>query len=277
MLKKLLFISISLLFIEISYSQNIRVMTYNIKYDATWDTVNNWNTRKDAMVKQLNYYNPSIIGTQEGLHHQLGFLKDNLKNFDYVGFARTDGKTKGEYSAIFYNTSMYDIEKTETFWLSTTPEKFSVGWDASMERICTYAILKHKRSSKKLMVFNAHFDHIGKVARAESAKLIHKKIEEVNADLNIPVVLMGDFNLTPDSDPIKYLNMHYEDGKVLSKKPFYGPEGTYNGFKNFEVNNRIDFIFSKGFEVKSYIHIDDRMQNNKHISDHLPVLSILKF
>ncbi len=63
-----------------------------------------------------------------------------------------------------------------------------------------------------------------------------------------------------------------DDGKEITQKPFYGPRGTFNGFDwNMKLEHRIDYIFVKKLKVKSYLHIDDRMENNKHISDHLPV------
>ena len=55
----------------------------------------------------------------------------------------------------------------------------------------------------------------------------------------------------------------------------YGPKGTFNGFTNRIMKNRIDYIFVQGFDVKSVIHIDDKMDNNKHISDHIPVMATI--
>ena len=121
------------------FSQDISVMTYNIKWDNTNDTVNNWNDRKDAMVSLLKHYQPSIIGMQEVVNGQLNYLVTNLPNFASIGVGREDGKEKGEYSPILYDTELLKVVKSSTFWLSDTPDKISVGWDAALERICTYA------------------------------------------------------------------------------------------------------------------------------------------
>ena len=254
-------------------SQEIKVMTYNIKYDNVHDTVNNWNDRKDAMVELLKHYSPGIIGMQEVVHQQLTYLAAQLNQYGHIGVGREDGKKKGEYSPILYDTTKYKLLKSETFWLSETPDRTSVGWDAALERICTYGLFEDIKSKKRFWVFNTHFDHIGEMAREKSVELIVSKINGINTD-GFPVILMGDLNLTPDKKPIMYLQKELMDGQMATNQPFYGPTGTFNGFDpNKILDNRIDYIFVQGFLVGNYIHIDDRMENNKHISDHLPVMA----
>ncbi|MCM4171415.1 endonuclease/exonuclease/phosphatase [Arenibacter sp. TNZ] len=247
-------------------------MSFNIKYDNTGDTINNWNDRKASLAKLIQHYDADIVGIQEGLYNQVDYLNTALTSYAYVGIGRDDGKQKGEYSAIFYNTDKFKILKTNTFWLSETPEKVSVGWDASLERICTYALFQNINTKKQFWVFNTHFDHRGVQARINSAQLIYKKINEINTS-KLPVILMGDLNLTPDSEPIQYLKKNLTDAMEISKQPFYGPIGTFNGFNQDRImENRIDYFFVKNVDVLSYTHIDDRMPNNKHVSDHLPIL-----
>lgn len=265
------------IFISMStiYSQEVDVLTYNIKYDNVNDTVNNWNDRKAAMVDLIYHYNPGIIGMQEVLHSQLSYLDKQLMDYSYIGVGRDDGKEKGEYSPILFSTIKYKLLQSETFWLSETPNEISVGWDAAMERICTYGLFEDLKTGKHFLVFNTHFDHIGTLAREKSAELIASKIKEINEN-NLPVVLMGDLNLNPTEIPIKYLQSALSDGQSITQKKFYGPTGTFSGFDHSKVlNNRIDYVFVENFKVLEYIHIDDRMENNKHISDHLPVFAKL--
>ncbi len=259
-----------------SFSQTTNLISFNIRYDNTSDTINNWNKRKASLASLIQHYDADIVGIQEGLHHQVDYLNNALNGYSYVGVGRDDGQQKGEYSAIFYNSDKFKVLKTNTFWLSETPEKVSVGWDASMERICTYALFENVTSKKQFYVFNTHFDHRGMQARVNSAELIYKKIKEINTS-DLPVILMGDLNLTPDTEPIQFLKKHLTDAMGISKKPFYGPKGTFNGFDQDRImENRIDYIFVNNIEVLSYTHIDDRMANNMHISDHLPVLMTIK-
>ncbi|HEA22795.1 MAG TPA: endonuclease/exonuclease/phosphatase family protein [Pricia antarctica] len=247
-------------------------MTYNIKYDNLSDTVNNWNDRRDRLIALVKHYNPSFIGMQEALQRQVKFIDSSLTDYAYIGVGREDGKNKGEYSEIHYDSTQYKVLEQNTFWLSETPEKVSIGWDAALERICTYGLFENRDNGKKLWVFNTHFDHIGEKAREKSAHLIVTKIKEINTD-NLPVILTGDFNLSPDEKPIQLIKNYMADGKEITESPFYGPSGTFNGFDaDMILNRRIDYIFVKNLWVSSYIHIDDRLENLKYISDHLPVL-----
>jgi len=259
------------------WAQELRLMTYNIKYDNTNDTVNNWNDRKETMVRLIKFHDPHILGTQEALHRQTVYLDSSLTDYSYVGVGRDDGKIKGEYTAIHYNKTKLKLIRSNTFWLSDTPDVVSIGWDASMERICTYALFESRTTHTKFYVFNTHFDHRGVKARERSVQLILEQIKKVNKE-HLPLVLMGDLNLTPEQQPIKELQSKLMDGMKAAQSPFYGPIGTFNGFdQNRVLTNRIDYMFVSGLIVKAYQHIDDRMQNNKHISDHLPVLMTIKF
>jgi len=200
-----------------------------------------------------------------------------LVNYDYVGVGRDDGKEKGEFSAIFYDKNRLQALKSGTFWLSETPEKPSKGWDAAYNRVCSYAVFKDKKSKKEFLALNLHFDHVGNVAKVQSADLILKKIKELNPG-NLPIILSGDFNLTEDTEPIKIISKNLNDSFYHSETPHYGPVGTFTAFNINEIpKDRIDYIFVKGFKVKSHRHINDRRENLLYPSDHFPVLVELKF
>jgi len=254
------------------YTQSHFIISYNIRYDNNWDVENSWSLRKNSLCQLLNDYNPSIFGIQEGLLNQVNFIDSALIKYDYVGVGRDDGKMEGEFCAIYFDTTRYKIRNNSTFWLSETPDVVSVGWDAALERICTYGLFENKTSGEEFWVFNTHFDHLGVIARKKSSALILKKIKEINTQ-SLPVILMGDFNSIPDSDPIKILKSDLIDALQISLENLEGPQGTFNGFDMMlPIDNRIDYIFTKNVKVLSYRHIDDRLNNNRHISDHLPVM-----
>ena len=164
----------ALLVSSISRAQTLTTLTFNIRYDNPDDGKNSWEQRKTSVVALLEHYAPQIFGLQEGLLQQVRYLKEHLGPYNYVGVGREDGKEKGEYSPIFYDTTQYEMISNSTFWLSNTPEKVSVGWDAALERICTCALFRHQESGKYLWVFNTHFDHMGVKARQKSAQLLLK-------------------------------------------------------------------------------------------------------
>ena len=254
------------------YSQPHSIISYNIRYDNNWDIENSWKIRRNKISQILVQYSPSIIGIQEGLLNQVQYIDSSLIDYDYVGVGRDDGKKKGEFCAIYFDTTRYVLLKNSTFWLSETPDTISVGWDAALERICTYGLFKDRITKEELLVFNTHFDHIGVVAREKSSELILKRINKINRQ-TLPVILMGDFNSIPNSSPVKEIKTELSDALQISLEKLQGPRGTFNGFnEDLPIEKRIDYIFTNDLKVLSYTHINDRLNNNRHISDHLPVM-----
>lgn len=257
-------------------AQTIDIMSFNIRYDNPSDNENSWDNRKADLLNLINYYRPDFLGIQEGLNHQIEFLAKNMTEYKYIGLGRDDGDTKGEYTAIYYDSTKFELIQTETFWLSETPDTVSVGWDASMERICTYGNFKNIETGGVIHILNTHFDHIGEQSRAMSASLILSKIKDYNISSE-QLLVMGDLNCEPKSQAITNFKSELDDGMEMPESTFYGPVGTFNAFDTGRIpNERIDYIFTKNLTVLSYRHIDDRRPNQLCISDHLPILIQVK-
>jgi endonuclease/exonuclease/phosphatase family metal-dependent hydrolase len=275
-MKIFLTITIVLLLLQTATGQSIRAMSYNIRLDLESDGPNKWDERKTSMAELFSYYQPAVAGVQEAQHHQLNWLKHET-GYQSIGVGRDDGKTAGEFSAILYDSTLFSVSLANTIWLSESGDIGSKGWDAAFPRVCTYGLFEHRPSKQKIWIFNTHFDHMGHQARLESASLILKTINRVN-DEKLPVILMGDFNLTPETDPIGLLNKQLRDAYEFSVKPHYGPTGTFSGFNpNKVLTDRIDYIFVKDLKIASIRHIDDRRSDLNFVSDHLPVLCELNF
>lgn len=259
-----------------NHAQNIKVMSYNVKLDRQKEGKDSWTNRKPFFSKQIKFYEPDVLGVQEALPNQMQDLDSLLPNYSYVGVGRDDGKNEGEFSAIFYKTKTLKVLESSTFWLSQTPDKVGMGWDAVCNRICTYALFEVVGTAQKFWVFNTHFDHVGLEARTQSVGLILDKIKAINHQ-NYPVILSGDFNMTPDDENIEYLKTVLADAKAQAQLCF-GPQGTYNGFRfDKPVTERIDYIFvSPTVTVNKYAVLSDSW-NLQYPSDHLPVFVILQF
>ncbi len=271
-MKTIIFKIILFLTISSIYAQEMSIMTYNIKLDYPKEGDDSWNNRKDWMLGQLKFYEPDIFGVQEAMPNQMVYLDSTLTNYAYVGVGRDGGDNPGEYSAIFYNHNDYKVLESSTFWLSETPDNISKGWDAALNRVCTYALFQDK-NNLKFWVFNTHFDHVGTEARLKSVSLILDKMKSLNKE-NHPMLLMGDFNLEPETKNIALIKDVLNDSRDVSKIAPFGPEGTFNGFQ-FEspVTRRIDYIFvsKSGIEVKKYAVLSDS-KNLRYPSDHFPVI-----
>lgn len=257
-------------------AQQMSIMTYNIKLDYPKEGENSWMNRKPFFINQLKFYEPDVLGVQEAMPNQMKDMDNLLVDYNFVGVGRDDGKDEGEYSAIFYKADQFEVLESSTFWLSETPEKVSMGWDAVCNRVCTYALFENLKTKKMFWVFNTHLDHIGTEARIESIKLILNKIKLLNTQ-GLPVILMGDFNMEETHESIKYISKSLNDSKYVARNTF-GPSGTFNNFEFHKpVTRRIDFIFvSDHITVNKYAVLSDS-KACRYPSDHLPVFADITF
>jgi endonuclease/exonuclease/phosphatase family metal-dependent hydrolase len=279
-MKKTYLLLLTLIFSISMMSQELNVMTFNIRYNTAADSLNAWTYRKDKVASQILFHEAHIIGVQEALHDQMMDLQLRLPKYKYAGVGRDDGKEKGEYSAIFYDTTRLQALQTKTFWLSETPEVAgSKSWDAAITRIVTWIKFRDKKTKKIFFAFNTHFDHIGQAARRESAKILLKNVKKIAG--TIPAVITGDFNAQPADEPIRVIldpsnPLRLTDSKEISLKPHYGPNGTFNGFKEKERNDQpIDYIFLKGkWKVLNHATISQTWEG-RFASDHFSVIARL--
>ena len=266
------YIILFLLFPTGIFAQQMNIMTFNIRFNNPGDGINAWPNRVEMVNGLLNFYEPDVFGLQEALHGQILDIQKGLPGYEWFGVGRDDGEKAGEFSPIFFNAKKLILVEKGHFWLSENCEKPGLGWDAACNRIVTWGKFQSKVSGKRFFVFNTHFDHIGTEARKNSATLIRDKIIELTKNNDLPVILTGDFNLNPDSEPIKMIKKYLSDSREVSEQAPYGPVGTFNGFKpGTEGNNRIDYIFvSKGIKVLKYAALSETKENRTP-SDHLPV------
>lgn len=246
-------------------------MTYNIRLDIDSDGENKWSKRSSFLSSQIHFYEPDILGVQEATPNQMVDLSNALTAYDFVGIGR-EGIGKGEASSIFFKKDRFELIVQNTFWLSSTPENVSIGWDAACHRICTCALFKDRETKHQFWVFNTHLDHIGEVARDKAIDLILSKIEDLNSK-QFPVFFMGDFNSEPTDQRIINLSKQMIDSRTVSMQPPFGSYGTFNGFKpNENLNKRIDYIFiSNKCKVLKYGTLTDSV-DLRYPSDHFPVL-----
>ncbi len=258
---------------------DVRWATFNIRYDNPSDAPNDWQSRKDRVAQYILDEQIDIVGMQEVLHNQFLDLKTALPQYEGIGVGRDDGKTAGEYAPIFFHKDKYEVLDSNTFWLSENPDSVGkMGWDAVCTRIATWAKLKDKTSGKVFMAVNTHFDHVGEVARRESALLIIRKIKEIVGDR--PAVLTGDFNVTEDSDAYRTITTN-EFVLLDAQKAAATVEGidyTFHDFDRYPMEKRtkIDFVFvTPSIKVK-HTEIPDVVPDAL-LSDHNPQVVELVF
>lgn len=273
-MKKIVFtllVCISIQSVMAQKNTPLTIATYNIRYNNPDDSLNAWPNRKENVKALIRFHEFDIFGTQEGLIDQMNGLSE-MEEFARTGHGRDDGKEAGEHSAIFYKKDRFKLIESGDFWLSETPGKPGKGWDAKCcNRICSWGKFQNLQTKKTFYFFSVHFDHQGVVARKESGKLMVKKIQEIAK--NTPVICVGDFNSTPETEQIQTMQTILNDSYNVTQMPPYGPVGTFNAFKfNAPMKHRIDYIFvSKGIKVLKYGVLTDA-KDQRYPSDHQPVM-----
>jgi endonuclease/exonuclease/phosphatase family metal-dependent hydrolase len=259
-------------------AQEFKIGTYNLRNANGGDSTagNGWGQRFPWMAKLMLFEDVDVFGTQEGKHHQLVNMADSMPGYKWFGVGRDDGKQAGEYSAIFYKSSKFKVLKTGNFWMSTITDKPNKGWDAVLPRICTWAQFREIKTGFTFYFFNLHMDHIGVVARRESAKLVLAKIKQMAGAT--PTILTGDFNVDQTSDSYAVINNSglLKDSYVLSPIKL-APSNTFNEFNaNTDGDKRIDHVFvTKQFKVKRY-GILTNTYHGRTPSDHYPVVAVMQ-
>ena len=251
---------------------SVNIISYNIRLNTSGDGVNAWPNRTDKVTGLLRFHQAHIFGVQEALPEQVADLQKAFPEYGHIGVGRDDGISEGEHMSIFFLKSRFEMLDGGTFWLNEATDKPGFGWDAVCNRTCTWVKLKDRNTGKKFLVFNTHFDHRGREAREQSSKLIIQFQKNINKE-RLPFILTGDFNATPDSEPIRYLLAEFKDARTVSATAPYGPEGTSGGFEVKEKSRIIDFIFiNDKVKVLRHGHLSDSY-GLYYPSDHLPVLA----
>ncbi len=263
-----------LLFCMQIFAQKLIIGTYNLRYINKNDAGNLWAQRAPVIANLLRFHQYDIFGTQEGYKVQLDDISAALPEFAHEGLGRDDGRDAGEHSAIFYRSDKFKLLKKGDFWLSETPEKPGLGWDATCcNRICSWVYLQDLRTGKKFYYFNAHFDHQGKIARIESSKLVIRKIREIAG--TEPAIFTGDLNGDQQSEPYRVLaeSGFLTDTYKQAEHP-YENNSSFNNFgKNVEGFGVIDHVFvTKNFKANRWGILTDTY-HGKYPSDHFPVLA----
>lgn len=256
----------------------VRVMSYNIRYGNAADGVNVWDNRKDFLAETVKAFNPDLLGTQETLARQRDDLAARLDGYAVYSAGRDDGREAGEMMAVFYRKSRFEMLDGGHFWLSETPDVAgSKSWDSSLPRMVTWLKLRDRMDPDvPIAFFNTHFDHRGPKARLESARLLHRKLEELGKGCR--VVVTGDFNSREGSAPYTTLfgDRLFDTYRRAHPSKASG-EGTTTGFKaGASSGARIDWIgCSPDWDVQE-AGIVHAAREGRTPSDHHAVTAVLR-
>lgn len=257
-----------------SHTEEISVMTFNLRLSPSdnFDGENCWPNRRDAAVKMISEVKPDLFGVQESTPAQSDYLEQNLPGYVRYGATGEDAVDRGEANALFYRRERFDLVEKNTFWLSETPDTVSLGWDGAYKRTVVWVRLFDKKTGGDLFFFNTHFDHVGRIAREKSARLITSKIQEY-AGSGLPVFVTGDFNVNYDDNSMEVMKEFLGGAREDAKETSY--ENTFHNWgalADEEGQHLIDHIFYKNANPSEFKVLTGDY-GVQWLSDHYPVVA----
>lgn len=260
---------------------SIKAMSFNIRLQTPVDKENGWDYRKGVLLEEIIANAPDLLGVQEAKWVQMEYLIAGLPDYGWIGVGRDDGKQGGEFSAVFFKKDRFEAVDTGTFWLSETPDKpGSLGWDAACRRVVSWGKFRVKSRPDRLFVFaNTHFDHVGQVARLESAKLIQSRLASIAGDL--PLMVSGDFNCQNNTEVYKILTKGGDgkggwiDSNPVAKVRDLPVSRTFHDYGKVPgtVDRIIDFIFVNGKVSVERFAICPEKRGGRFTSDHNAIIA----
>ena len=250
---------------------SLSVISYNIRMGEADDGGNSWEHRRPATIEMLRDLHPDIFGVQEAFGFQIDYITDNLPEYVSLGVGRDDGGDSGEHMSIFYDSETVSLVDWGTFWLSETPGTPSKGWDAAYPRTATWALME--KDGRRFYYVNTHLDHIGKEAQKNGLALIVDRIADINPE-GIPMVLTGDFNVTPEDSVLDELKT-----RMLSARDSAAETDTLGSFNGWgESDSILDYVWYSGFaSCGKFETVRKQYGGIPYISDHYPVIALLTF
>ena len=283
-------------------SSALKVGSYNVRCSpADAGTPNAWPERKDDLLALLRRLDLDAGGLQEVCPDQLKFFRDGMPEYEFVGDGRKADRKSGEASPVFWRKERFDGLKSGTFWLSETPDvPGSKGWDAGWPRVCTYAILRDRRTHGLVCFLNAHIDGAPQAGEM-GMRLILERIGKIvtrmeGAQRRISVVFTGDHNCRETQTPALLASETLTDAVLASETPPLGPWRSYNGWawsanakraaeavkhpreKRNRFGYRIDYIYvSRDVRVLDCETVEEaRPGKQLYPSDHFLVVATLE-
>jgi len=257
-------------------SDTLRVMSYNLRY-ANSNPSEAWSKRRPLMAELILKVSPDVMGTQEGLYHQLKDLAADLHDYDWIGLGR-DGGSRGEFMAVFYHRLRLEPLAFDHFWLSDTPEVIgSKTWGPALARMVTWVQCRDRQTGGAFYFFNTHFDHQHQAAREKSADLVRRRVAAL--DTKLPVLLVGDFNAAAGKNKVYDIltaDRLFADTWATARERVNEGIGTFNSFKAIQPNGaRIDWILNRGEITVVRAEIVTFQRDGQFPSDHFPVVAWL--
>ncbi len=248
----------------------LRVMAFNVRLPRAEDGPDRWEARRDLFIETIRRAAPDIIGTQELWKIQGDYMMEKLTGFSWFGIDRRGGHGD-EHMGVFYRRDRLRVIELGNFWLSETPDvPGSISWGHPLPRMVTWGLFETVKGGRRFWFANTHFPYRGEDEPARVKAAAQIAAWTAARPGGYPVVLAGDFNTGPDSEPYRILSAGLEDAWT-SAAVRKGPEGTFHGFKG-KGDRRIDWVMARGLAAERAETVDFG-RGGRFPSDHFPVVA----
>jgi endonuclease/exonuclease/phosphatase family metal-dependent hydrolase len=258
----------------------LQVMSFNIRRPIRHlmaHSPDRWESRRPRLGALLEAERPSILGVQEAMPEQAGFVRHALgSSYRSIGFGRNaDGQ--GEGCPLFYDSRRLQVLDWSQTALSSTPEvPGSTGWGNLVPRVLVTARFRDRATSVEFLALNTHFDHLSRRSRVQAADAVRTLV----AGHGLPAVMTGDLNSGEDTSPLRALfaNGVLRDAYATAGRRLTPEWGTFPNYRAPRLDRkRIDWIaVTAGVRVVR-AGFNTARPGGGWASDHLPVQAELRF
>jgi len=261
---------------KVFYNENsmqLKIITSNIRYENTHDGDHGWDNRLPLLKAIFTDFHPDILATQEGRENQIKKLASTLP-LKLIADHR-QWIADRMYPCFYVNQEQIKVHQSGDIWLSETPlVSGSVSFKSAFPRLCTWMHITHLVNNQDYIVINTHLDHVLEETRIEQVKVLIREIQKLNQN-NLPLILMGDFNDSPESMVRKMIleNLDLKDPWIEEAMPEETSHHSFLGEKASGV--RIDWILIPLAFAVEEIRLEKKSYNNIFPSDHYPLLATL--
>lgn len=285
--------------------------SYNIRYTNAQENgvevdtgEKNWAVRGTYVMQIVKDYDFDMFGMQEVTGRsgkfsvnpatntsQLEDLQAELSDYTLLTYERDGAAANKDYSynVIGYKKDKYECLSEGCFWISSTPDQPSNGWDPdyTIRRTCAWAKMKVKSTGEIFFFAVAHCNYGPSLDGPNGGHLVASRLSEMAGEL--PVILVGDFNMRRNDHKEAYREYAavFNDAALIAETSGCLPEE--NGTTTITAHNwnlitspqfsgsEFDFGFCRAMEVKDRYIITENYGRSIYPSDHFPILMRCSF
>ena len=230
----------------------LRVLTFNILHGAT--TAGDFDLDKIASIIKIS--NPDLVALQE-----VDFKTNRAKKYDLA----TELGWRTKMAPLFGQAMPFDGGGYGEGILTKMPiilsRNVALPHSPENEPRCALEVLVQIGSGDTISFIGTHLEH------QKDSKDRIDQVEKINAvfiNSEYPSILAGDFNATPESEPIEILKKYWTDSS---------PENTPT-YPSNNPKEKIDYIFFQ--PADKWQVVESQVICDEVASDHCAVLSVLK-